>query len=108
MVPGPPLCIAVYCALFYCSPRIFCGLNMCCGYIAVIFLVHIAEKCDLARGVVLFSEHMWCNCVPVHVICGFWYAKLVAYLTGNHVALWVFPSERKAFRRYFGGSVWGF
>lgn len=76
VVPEPPLCIAVlciavYCALFYCSPRIFCALNMCCGYIAGIFLMHIAEKCDLTRGVVLFSDHMWCNCVPVHVICGF-------------------------------------
>lgn len=71
VVPGPPLCIAVYCALFYCSPPIFCGLNMRCGYIAGIFLAHIAEKCDLARGVVLFSDHMWCNCFPVHVACGF-------------------------------------
>lgn len=49
----------------------FCVLKMCCGDIAGIFLVNSAEKCDLTRGVVLFSDHMWCNCVPVHVICGF-------------------------------------
>ena len=70
----------VYCALFYCLGRIVCGvlfrayfcvLKMCCGDIAGILLVNSAEKCDLTRGVVLFSDHMWCNCVPVHVICGF-------------------------------------
>ena len=49
----------------------FYVLKMCCGDIVGIFLVNSAEKCDLARGVVLFSDHMWCNCVPVHVICGF-------------------------------------
>ena len=49
----------------------FYVLKMCCGDIAGIFLVNSAEKCDLTRGVVLFSDHMWCNCVPVHVICGF-------------------------------------
>lgn len=51
--------------------RIFCVLKMCCGDIAGIFLVNSAEKCDLTRGVVLFSDYMWGNCVPVHVICGF-------------------------------------
>ena len=61
----------VYCALFYCPGRIFCVLKMCCGDIVGIFLVNSAEKCDLTRGFVLFSDHMWCNCVPVHVICGF-------------------------------------
>lgn len=34
-------------------------------------LLCIAEKCDLTRGFVLFSDHMCCICVPVHVICGF-------------------------------------
>lgn len=77
VVPGS---LCVYCALFYCLGRIVCGvlsrayfcvLKMCCGDIAGIFLVNSAEKCDLTRGVVLFSDHMWCNCVPVHVICGF-------------------------------------
>ena len=81
VVPGP----LVYCALFYClgrigwgvlagvycPGRIFCVLKICCGDIAGIFLVNSAEKCDLTRGVVLFSDHMWCNYVPVHVICGF-------------------------------------
>ena len=86
----------------------FCVLKMCCGDIVDIFLVNSAEKCDLTRGVVLFSDHMWCNCVPVHVICGFRRAKLAAYLTGNNVALWVFLRERKALRRYFRGSVWAF
>lgn len=51
--------------------RIFCVLKMCCGDIVGIYLADSAEKCDLTRGVVLFSDHMWCNCVPVHVICGF-------------------------------------
>ena len=55
----------------YCPGRIFCVLKMCCGDIVGIFVVNSAEKCDLTRGVVLFSDHMWCNCVPVHVICGF-------------------------------------
>lgn len=55
----------------YCPGRIFCVLKMCCGDIAGIFLVNSAEKCDLTRGVVLFSDHMWCNCVPVHGNCGF-------------------------------------
>lgn len=50
---------------------IVCVLKMCCGDIVGIFPVNSAEKCDLTRGVVLFSDHMWCNCVPVHVICGF-------------------------------------
>lgn len=81
VVPGS---LCVYCALFYCPVGIVCGvlsgvysrayfcvLKMCCGDIAGIFLVNSAEKCDLTRGVVLFSDHMWCNCVPVHVICGF-------------------------------------
>lgn len=53
-------------------------------------LARIAEKCDLTRGFVLFSDYMCCNCVPAHVICGFWYTKLAAYLTRNNVALWVF------------------
>ena len=53
-------------------------------------LLCIAEKCDLTRGFVLFSDHTCCNCVPVHVICGFWHTKLAAYLTRNNVALWVF------------------
>ena len=49
----------------------FCVLKICCGDIAGIFLANSAEKCDLTRGVVLFSDHMWCKCVPVHVTCGF-------------------------------------
>lgn len=53
------------------SGAYFCVLKMCCGDTAGIFLVNSAEKCDLTRGFVLFSEHMCCNCVPVHVICGF-------------------------------------
>ena len=53
------------------SRAYFCVLKMCCGDIVGIYLVNSAEKCDLTRGVVLFSDHMWCNCVPVHVICGF-------------------------------------
>lgn len=68
VVPGP---LYVDCALFYCPGRIFCVLKMCCGDIAGIFLANSAEKCDLTRGVVLFSDYMWGNCVPVHVICGF-------------------------------------
>lgn len=82
VVPGS---LCVYCALFYCPVgivcgvlsgvycpgRIFCVLKICCGDIAGIFLVNSAEKCDLTRGVVLFSDHMWCNYVPVHVTCGF-------------------------------------
>ena len=55
----------------YCPGRIFCVLKMCCGDIVGIFVVNSAEKCDLTRGVVLFSDHMWCNYVPVHVTCGF-------------------------------------
>ena len=35
------------------------------------FFLNIEEKCDLTRGVVWFSDHMWCNCLPMHVICGF-------------------------------------
>ena len=92
----------------YCPGRIFCVLKMCCGDIAGIFLVNSAEKCDLTRGVVLFSERVCCYCVPVHVICGFWHTKLAAYLTGNNVALWVFLRERKALGRYFRGSLWAF
>lgn len=53
-------------------------------------LLRIAEKCDLIRGFVLFSDHMCCNCVLVHVICGFWHRKLAVYLAANNVALWVF------------------
>ena len=53
------------------SRAYFCVLKMCCGDIVGIYLVNSAEKCDLTRGVVLFSDHMWCYCVPVHVICGF-------------------------------------
>ena len=53
------------------SGAYFYVLKMCCGDIAGIFLVNSAEKCDLTRGVVLFSDHMWCNCVPVHGNCGF-------------------------------------
>ena len=53
------------------SRAYFYVLKMCSGDIAGIFLVNSAEKCDLTRGVVLFSDHMWCNCVPVHVTCGF-------------------------------------
>lgn len=53
------------------SRAYFCVLKMCCGDIVGIYLADSAEKCDLTRGVVLFSDHMWCNCVPVHVICGF-------------------------------------
>ena len=55
----------------YCPGRIFCVLKMCCGDIAGIFLVNSAEKCDLTRGVVLFSERVCCYCVPVHGNCGF-------------------------------------
>ena len=51
-------------AYFLCSENV---LRRYCRY----FLVNSAEKCDLTRGVVLFSDHMWCNCVPMHVICGF-------------------------------------
>ena len=54
----------------YCPGRIFCVLKMCCEDIVGIFLVNSAEKCDLTRGVVLFSDHMWCNYVPVHVTYG--------------------------------------
>ena len=82
VVPGS---LCVYCALFccpvgivcgvlsgvYCPGRIFYVLKMCCGDVVGIFFVNSAEKCDLTRGVVLFSDHMWCNCVPVHVVCGF-------------------------------------
>lgn len=64
--------------LFTCIARcfivwgvFFCVLKMCCGDVVGIFFVNSAEKCDLTRGVVLFSDHMWCNCVPVHVVCGF-------------------------------------
>lgn len=66
-------CFIVRGVLFvaYCPGRIFCVLKMCCGDIVGIFLADSTEKCDLTRGVVLFSDHMWCNCVPVHVICGF-------------------------------------
>lgn len=68
VVPGP---LCVYCALIYCPGRIFYVLKTCCGDVVGIFLANSAEKCDLTRGVVLFSDHMWCNCVPVHVVCGF-------------------------------------
>lgn len=61
-------CFIVWGVLFVAY---FCVLKMCCGDIVGIFLVDSAEKCDLTRGVVLFSDHMWCNCVPVYVICGF-------------------------------------
>lgn len=53
------------------SRAYFCVLKMCCGDIVGIFLANSAEKCDLTRGVVLFSDHMWCNCAPVHAIYGF-------------------------------------
>lgn len=53
------------------SRAYFYVLKMCCGDVVGIFLVNSAEKCDLTRGFVLFSDHMWCNCAPVHVICGF-------------------------------------
>ena len=53
------------------SRAYFCVLKMCCGDIVGIYLVNSAEKCDLTRGGVLFSDHMWCNYVPVHVTCGF-------------------------------------
>ena len=92
----------------YCPGRIFCVLKMCCEDIVGILLVNSAEKCDLTRGVVLFSDHMWCNCVPMHVTYGVWHTKLVAYLMGNNVALWVFLRERKALGRYFRGSLWAF
>lgn len=73
VVPEPLVCIlrVVLLSGAYCPGRIFCVLKMCCGDIAGIFLVNSAEKCDLTRGVVLFSDHMWCNCVPVHGNCGF-------------------------------------
>ena len=55
-----------------CGAEAFlCSENMLRRYIVGIFLVNSAEKCDLARGFVLFSDHMWCNCVPAHVTCGF-------------------------------------
>ena len=53
------------------SRAYFYVLKMCCGNIVGIFLANSAEKCDLTRGVVLFSDYMWGNCVPMHVICGF-------------------------------------
>ncbi len=67
------MCVLRVVLLFvaYCPGRIFYVLKMCCGDIAGIFLANSAEKCDLTRGVVLFSDYMWGNCVPVHVICGF-------------------------------------
>ena len=40
------------------SRAYFCVLKMCCGDIVGIYLVNSAEKCDLTRGVVLFSDHM--------------------------------------------------
>ena len=101
--------------LFACIARCFIvrGVFLCSEdalrkILSVFFRVNSAEKCDLTRGVVLFSDHMWCYCVPVHGNCGFWHTKLAAYLTGNNVALWVFRRERKALRRYFRGSVWAF
>ena len=53
------------------SGAYFYVLKMCCGDIVGIFLVNSAEKCDLTRGVVLFSERVCCYCVPVHGSCGF-------------------------------------
>ncbi len=53
------------------SRAYFCVLKMCCGDIVGIFVVNSAEKCDLTRGVVLFSERVCCYCVPVHGDCGF-------------------------------------
>ena len=109
--------------LFVCSARVlrvvllsgaYClwRISMFCRCVAEdvvgIFLVNSAEKCDLTRGVALFSDHMCCYCAPVHGNCGFWHRKLAAYLTGNDVALWVFPRKRKALMRYFRGSVWAF
>ena len=66
-------CFIVRWVLFaaYCPGRIFYVLKTCCGDVVGIFFVNSAEKCDLTRGVVLFSDHMWCNCVPVHVVCRF-------------------------------------
>lgn len=71
-------CFIVRGVLFvaYCPERIvrgvfFCVLKMCCGDIVGIFLVNSAEKCDLSRGVVLFSERVCCYCVPAHGNCGF-------------------------------------
>ena len=58
----------VWCVL---SRAYFCVLKMCCGDIVGIYLVNSAEKCDLTRGVVLFSERVCCYCVPVHGNCGF-------------------------------------
>lgn len=49
----------------------FYVLKMRCGDFLGIFLVNSAEKCDLTRGVVLFSDHMCCYCVPAHGNCGF-------------------------------------
>lgn len=92
-----------------CGAEAFlCSENMLRRYIVGIFLVNSAEKYDLTRGFVLFSERICCYCVPMHVICGFWHMKLAAYLTGNNVALWVILRERKAPGRYFRGSVWAF
>lgn len=66
-------CFIVRGVLFaaYCPGRIFYVLKMCCGDVVGIFLVNSAEKCDLTRGVVLFSERVCCYCVPVHGNCGF-------------------------------------
>lgn len=30
------------------------------------YLLEYHEKCDLTRGFVLFSDHMWCICIPVY------------------------------------------
>lgn len=54
VAPGP-LCVVRVVLLFVAY---FYVLKMCCGDIAGIFLANSAEKCDLTRGVVLFSDHM--------------------------------------------------
>lgn len=106
VAPGPFLCVLGVVLLF--AAYFLCSENMLRRYIVGIFLVNSAEKYDLTRGFVLFSERICCYCVPMHVICGFWHMKLAAYLTGNNVALWVILRERKAPGRYFRGSVWAF
>lgn len=68
--------VVLLCALFYCPGRIVWGVFLCSEdalrkILSVFFRVNSAEKCDLTRGVVLFSERVCCYCVPVHGNCGF-------------------------------------
>lgn len=77
VAPGP-LCVSCVCIARCFIVRVvllfvahFYVLKMRCGDFLGIFLMNSAEKCDLTRGVVLFSDHMCCYCVPVHGNCGF-------------------------------------